>query len=98
MEAIIENAANAANNDLIINQSYNINVTGFTYIKDYAVIKGKEASSGEQISVIIGDKQNFGMSEMFQLKAASGIRAKYRQDKTTNGTTYKQFQLEEILF
>lgn len=91
-------AADAAKNELVVNQDYDITVTGFTYIKDYAVIRGKEQSTGESVSVIIGEKQNFTMSDMFQLKQANGIRARYRQDKTVNGTTYKQFQLQEILF
>lgn len=95
MDTQAQNAANAA---LEIGNTYDIKVTGFTYIKDYAVIKGLAVSTNEPVSVIIGDKQSFGMSDMFQLKAANGIRAKYRQDKTVNNTTYKQFQLEEILF
>ena len=73
-------------------------VTGFTYVKDYAMIKGVISGSNEPISVIIGDKQNFGMRDMFELKNSNGIRAKYQKDKVVNGTTYQQFSLQEILF
>lgn len=87
----------ASNDALIIGASYNINVTGFTYIKDWALIKGKEITTGESVGVIIGDKQSFGMRDMFTLKESNGITAKYTKDKIINGVTYKQFQLEEIL-
>lgn len=92
------NATTPANAGLVIDQQYVIAITGFTYIRDYALIRGKESSSGEAVSVIIGDKQNFSMSDMFQLKQSNGIRATYKRDKVANGVTYKQFQLDEILF
>ena len=87
-----------ANAPLTIGTSYTINVTGFTYIKDWAMIKGKETTTGEAIGVIIGDKMSFGMRDMFELKNSNGIIAKYTKDKVVNGVSYKQFQLEEILF
>lgn len=83
---------------LEIGKSYLINITGFTYIKEFALIKGTETSTGEQVSVIIGDKLSFGMRDMFELKNSNGIKAKYAKDKPVNGVMYKQFQLEEILF
>ncbi len=94
------NAADAAttNSTALIGQDYVIAVTGFTYIKDYALIKGKVSETGESIGVIIGDKMSFGMSEMFQLKQSNGIVARYLKDKVVNGVTYKQFGLQEILF
>lgn len=83
---------------LKIGESYTMSITGFTYIKEYALIKGKESTTGEAMSVIIGDKLSFGMRDMFELKNSNGIRAIYRKDTVSNGVTYKQFQLEEILF
>ena len=83
---------------LTIGSSYTISVTGFTYIKEWAAIKGKETSTGEAVTVILGDKLSFGMRDMFELKSSNGIIAKYTKDKIINGVTYKQFQLEEILF
>lgn len=88
----------AANAALVIGTTYRINVTGFTYIKDWAMIKGKEISTGQSVGIIIGDKMSFGMSDMFQLKQSAGIMAKYSKDKVVNGVTYQQFQLDEILF
>lgn len=93
-----KNATTSANAELIIGNSYLMSITGFTYIKEYALVKGKESSTGEAIGVIIGDKLNFGMRDMFELKQSNGIRATYTKDKVVNGQTYKQFQLEEILF
>lgn len=88
----------AANAALTLNTSYNVSVTGFTYIKEWAAIKGKIVETGDAVTVILGDKLNFGMRDMFELKQSNGIRAKYTKDKVINGVTYKQFQLEEILF
>jgi hypothetical protein len=85
-----------ANAGLTIGQIYNINVTGFTFIQDYSVIKGKITENDEAVSVIIGDKMSFGISEMFKLKEASGIEAKYTKDTVVKGVTYKRFQLEQI--
>ncbi len=84
--------------DLVLNTEYTISITGFTYIKEFALIKGKVSENGESVGVIIGDKMSFGMADMFQLKQSNGIIAKYTKDKIVNGTTYKQFQLVEILF
>lgn len=95
-----KSAANAAitesSNVLTVGKEYNVNVTGFTYVKDYALIKGTIGS--ESVSVIIGDKQTFGIRDMFELKNAGGIRALYNKDKEVNGVTYRQFSLREILF
>jgi hypothetical protein len=85
-----------ANAGLTIGQIYNINVTGFTFIQDYSVIKGKITENDEAVSVIIGDKMSFGISEMFKLKEASGIEAKYIKDSVVKGVTYKRFLLEQI--
>lgn len=95
------NQANATANAatvpaLEVGKSYNVSITGFTYIKDWAAVRGNIGS--ENVTVIIGDKLSFGMQDMFQLKHAGGIRAKYSKDKEINGTIYRQFQLEEILF
>lgn len=84
--------------ELELGKSYLVNVTGFTYIKDWAAIKGKVSETGDNITVILGDKLSFGMRDMFELKQAGGITAKYTKDKIVNGTSYKQFQLEEIHF
>ena len=86
------------NSALVIGTSYKIKVTGFTYIKDWAAIKGKEITSGEPVTVIIGDKMSFGMRDMFELKQSAGIEACYTKDKIVNGTSYAQFSLEQILF
>jgi hypothetical protein len=83
---------------LTISTSYVIAVSGFTYIKEFAMIKGKVSETGDSVGVIIGDKMSFGMQDMFQLKQSNGIVAKYAKDKIVNGVSYKQFQLEEILF
>lgn len=83
---------------LTIGTSYNVSVTGFTYIKEWAAIKGKIVETGDDVTVIIGDKLSFGMRDMFELKQSNGIVAKYSKDKIVNGVTYKQFQLEQILF
>ncbi len=90
------NAANAAT--LSIGQEYVIQVTGFTYVKDWAMIRGKEVSTGTSVGVILGDKLTFGMRDMFTLKESEGVRARYTKDKIVNGVTYQQFQLVEILF
>lgn len=88
--------ANAVIDQLTIGNEYTVNVTGFTYIKDYAMIKGTIGK--HPVGVIIGEKQNFGIREMMELKHAGGIKATYRKDKVVNDKTYKQFQLEEIMF
>ncbi len=90
------NATNVAT--LVIGDSYTVAVSGFTYVKDYAMIRGTLSQNGQAIGVIIGDKQNFGMRDMFELKNSNGIKARYTKDKIVNGTTYQQFALEEILF
>lgn len=94
----MDTTATTANAALKIGESYTMSITGFTYVKEYALIKGKESTTGESMSVIIGDKLSFGMRDMFELKNSNGIRAIYRKDTVSNGITYKQFQLEEILF
>lgn len=85
-----------ANAPLVIGTSYNVSITGFTYIKDWAAIKG--TINGTPVTVIIGDKMSFGMRDMFELKQAGGLKAKYTKDKDVNGVSYQQFSLEEILF
>lgn len=85
-------------NALTIGEEYIIQVTGFTYVKDWAMIKGKEVSTGTSVGVILGDKLTFGMRDMFTLKESEGIKARYTKDKVVNGVTYKQFSLTEILF
>jgi len=85
-----------ANAGLNKGTKYNVVMTGFTYIKDWAAIRGKIGE--ESVTVIIGDKMSFGIREMMELKHAGGVSATYTKDKEVNGTTYKQFQLEEILF
>jgi len=87
-----------ANAGLVIGQIYEINVTGFTYTQDYAIIKGKAVKNDEPVQVIIGDKLSFDMRSLFQLKEASGIEAKYTKDTEVKGVVYKRFQLEQILF
>ena len=84
--------------ELEIGKTYLVATTGFTYIKDWAAIKGTVQETGEQITVILGDKLSFGMRDMFTLKEANGIKATYTKDKIVNGTSYKQFRLDEILF
>lgn len=83
---------------LVIGNEYTIQVTGFTYVKDWAMIRGKEISTGTQVGVILGDKLSFGMRDMFTLKESEGIRARYTKDKVVGGVTYQQFVLVEILF
>jgi hypothetical protein len=96
-----ENVADATTvtvSDLVIGKDYNINVTGFTYIKDWAMIRGKLVETGEPVGVIIGDKMSFGMRDMFTMRKAGGVIATYSKDKIVNGQTYKQFSLREILY
>lgn len=93
------NAASPATTPVLtIGNDYTISVTGFTYVREYALIKGKVTETGESCGVIIGDKMSFGMSDMFQLKNSNGIVARYTKDKIVNGVSYKQFSLQEILF
>ncbi len=90
------NATPAANAAFVVDSSYTINVTGFTYARDWAIIKG--TCNGKSVSVIIGDKLSFGMQDMFMLKQSAGIKATYKGEKDSNGVMYSRFQLEEILF
>lgn len=85
-------------NALEIGKDYNVQVTGFTYLKEWAAIKGKVVETGQPCTVIIGDKLSFGMRDMFELKQSNGIVARYTKDKVVNGITYQQFALQEILF
>lgn len=78
--------------------SYVISITGFNYIREWALVKGIEEQSGEKVGIIIGDKLSFNMTDMFQLKQSNGIKAQYVKEKVVNGKSYHQFQLEEILF
>jgi hypothetical protein len=89
-------SSSVANATFTVGSSYSIAVTGFTYIKDYAVIKG--SCNSVSVSVIIGDKKSFPMSDMFMLKDSGGIKAIFKGIKNINGVDYRQFQLEEILF
>jgi len=87
-----------ANAGLTIGHIYEIKVTGFTYTQDYAIIKGRILKNDEPVQVIIGDRMTFDMRNLFQLKEASGIEAKYTKDTEVKGVVYKRFQLEQILF
>ena len=99
MATTANTAANAAStSELTLGTDYTIQVSGFTYVKEYAMIKGKITQNGQSVGVIIGDKMSFGMQDMFQLKQSNGIVAKYIKDKVVNGVTYQQFGLVEILF
>ena len=82
-------AANAAT-------SFTKQVKGFTYVKDYACITVELDGKAEKI--IIGDKMNFPMSDMFQLKSAESVSFTEREPKTVNGTTYRRFSLDSINF
>jgi hypothetical protein len=77
-------------------KSFTKSVKGFTYIKDYACITVELDGSTQK--VIIGDKQNFGMSDMFQLKSAESITFVEKDPKTVNGVEYRRFSLESINF
>jgi len=94
--ATVANASNEAK--FTKDQEYVIRITGFTYVKEWALIKGTEESTGEKIGVIIGDKMSFGMRDMFELKNSEGIKAGFSGEKIINGKTYNQFYLTEILF
>jgi hypothetical protein len=94
--AAVENTAPAANAALVISNQYKVKITGFTYIKDYALIKGKIGDN--KVGIIIGDKMSFPMKEMFRLQKSGGCMATYKKDKEVNGTVYQQFVLDEILF
>ena len=78
------------------NEVVTVNVTGFTYLKDYAVICG--TAKDKPVKVIIGDKKSFGMQDMFMLKDSNGIKASYKGIKNVNGVDYDKFSLMEILF
>jgi hypothetical protein len=80
---------------LVIGKEYTLSVTGFTYVRDYALIKGTIGI--HKVGVIIGDKQNFGMRDMFALKEATGVSCVYTKDKEVNGVVYQQFRLNEIM-
>jgi len=83
---------------LVINSEYNIIPTGFTYVRDFAVIRGKLQETGESVGIIIGEKALFPMSEMFQMKQANNVVARYKKDVVVNGVVYKNFQLVELSF
>ena len=83
-------AANAANS------TFTKTVKGFTYIKDYAAITVE--LDGKTEKVLIGEKQNFPMQDMFQLKTAESITFSEREPKTVNGVEYRRFSLDSINF
>lgn len=78
------------------NEIYTVSITGFTYIRDWAMVRG--TINGQSVGIIIGDKMTFGMRDMFELKQSEGLRASFKKMKTVNGKEYPQFQLQEILF
>lgn len=78
------------------NVTFTKSVKGFTYIKDYAAITVE--LDGKTEKVLIGDKQNFGMQDMFQLKSAESITFTEREPKTVNGIEYRRFSLDSINF
>lgn len=97
MEAAVAAAvANAANAALTVDTEYSMTVSGFTYIRDFAVIRGRVNGNNE--SCIIGDKLSFPMSDMFMLRQAGNIKVMYKGEKVVNGKTYNQFWLMEIGF
>ena len=74
----------------------NVQVTGFTYIKDLAFVTFKKDDKINRI--IIGNKSDFPMSELFMLKQAESITITPREPKTVNGVEYQNYRLESINF
>ena len=77
-------------------KTFTKSVKGFTYIKDYACITVELDNATHK--VIIGDKLNFPMSDMMQLKQAESITFTEREPKTVNGVVYRRFSLDSINF
>lgn len=77
-------------------KSFTISVKGFTYKKDYAFLTVNIESTLQ--SVLIGTKEQFPMSEMFQLKQAESVTLTERDPRTVNGVEYRNFRLESINF
>lgn len=77
-------------------KKYNLSVKGFTYIKDWAFLTVN--LDGETHRILIGTKQAFPMSEMFQLKQADSVDLTERDPRTVNGVEYRNFRLEGINF
>ena len=83
------NTANAVN-------SFTVSVKGFTYKKDYAFLTVMVDNTLQ--SVLIGTKDQFPMTEMFQLKNAESVLLTERDPRTVNGVEYRNFRLESINF
>lgn len=98
--------APAADAAFEVGKEYNAKADGFRYLRgkdgeNYALLTG--TANGKKVSAIIGSQEQFPMTQLFQIKQASGIRVSYSGSvETTNnaGTTrtYERFQLIEILF
>jgi hypothetical protein len=80
----------------VANAPVNVTVQGFTYIRDYAALTAKIQDKLERI--IIGNKTEYPMSEMFLLKQADSITVLELAPKTVNGIEYKRFALQSINF
>ena len=80
----------------VANAPINVSVQGFTYVKDYAALTVKIADKIER--VIIGEKSQYPMSEMFMLKQADSVTIVELAPKSVNGIEYKRFALQSINF
>ena len=87
--ATTTSAANAA-------KKFTVTVKGFTYIKEFAFLTVTVDGNTER--VILGNKQDFPMSDLFQMKQADSVDLSEREPKEVNGQTYRQFRLESINF
>ena len=80
----------------VANASIEVQIQGFTYIKDFAFITFKKDDKINR--VIIGSKTDCPMSEMFIMKQASSVTLTALQPKTVNGVEYLNYRLESINF
>ncbi len=82
-----KNGANAPK--FVEGSCYAMNPTGFRYVKDFAIICG--TCKGVAMQAIIGDKQSFGIRDMFQLKECTSLEVTYKGTKEVNGVVYARF-------
>ena len=91
-----ESASNDAKKSFEVDKTYSFSVKGFTYIKEWAFLV-LDTFLGSQ-RIIIGNKADFPMTEMFAMKQASSVSVTYKGTKNINGEDYHQFRLECIEF
>lgn len=78
---------------LVPGQEYNVNTSGFTYIKGFALVQGN--LNDKRIGAIIGTSEEFPIRELIQLKGTK-LNLVYKGTKDINGTSYEQFSFRGI--